>query len=195
MPPAARSRSITVTGSMSSLRSSIAAANPEGPPPTMTGPSPIAIVSLQRSCDLGAAEKSLATAHQGTGATAQPVGVGRRDAAPQGRVDLPTGHPLAEADDPPVVGIAADQLVVLVGPGAELADVRHPQQRLGTRIGELEPGVDDRLAHPLRDPEGSGDARRADSTSADVALLGMGAQLVVAMLGRRPQPDIGCGHL
>src|SRR5262245_35728869 len=131
MPPASRSRSITVTGSIPSLRSSIAAASPEGPPPTMTGPSSIAIPSsFQRRRDLSGAEEPLATSHQRPGATAQSVGIGRRDRAAERRVDLPPRHPLAEADDPAVVGIAPDQLGLLVGAGAELADVRHPQRRL-----------------------------------------------------------------
>src|SRR5215207_6369540 len=92
MPPASRSRSMTVTGSMPSRRSSIAAASPAGPPPTITCPSVIAIAPSLDS-----------------------------------RVDLPAGDPLAEADDPAEVGLAADQLAVLVGTGAVLADVEHPE--------------------------------------------------------------------
>src|SRR4051812_13010302 len=142
MPPASRSRSITVTGSMPRLCSSIAVASPEGPPPTMRGPSSIGIrCPFDRRRDLRPAEEPLAAAHQRAGTATQPVGVGRRDLAAESTIDLAAGDPLAEADDPPVVGVSADQLGVLVGTGAELADVGHLQQGLGAGVRELEPPV------------------------------------------------------
>src|SRR5512141_1498600 len=116
---------------MPSPRSSIAAASPDGPPPTMTGPSSILILGLQRGGDLRPAEEPLTAAHQGAGPAAQSIGIHRRDGAVQRRVDLAARDPLAETDDSPVVGIASDQLAVLVRARAELADVRHPEVRRG----------------------------------------------------------------
>ena len=89
---------------------------PTGPPPTITGPSAIAIpASLQSRIDLGPAEEPLAATHQRTGSTTQAVEIGRRDRSRQRRVDLAAGDPLAEADDPAEVGVALDQLTLLVG--------------------------------------------------------------------------------
>src|SRR5215212_12212390 len=96
MPPASRSRSITVTGSI-------------------PGPSAPAIAGLQRPCDLSAAVEPLAAAHQRPGPATEAVGVGGRDRPAEGGVDLPSGDPLAEADDAAIVRHPADQLVVLVG--------------------------------------------------------------------------------
>src|SRR5262245_18865555 len=138
MPPASRSRSITVTGPMPCSRRAIAAASPDGPPPTITGPSSIAIRPTPSAArlfhdrgDLRTAENPLTAAHQGTRASPQAVDIPGRDRAGEGGVDLAAGHPLAEADDPPEVGVPPDQVLVLIGPGPELADVRHPEIGLG----------------------------------------------------------------
>src|SRR3954452_8583527 len=142
---------------MPSPRSSIAAASPDGPPPTMTGPSSIPILGLQRGGDLRSAEESLAAPHQGAGPATQAVGIHRRDRAVQCRVDLPAGDALTEADDSPEVGIAVDQPAVLIRPSSELADVRHSQVRLCTRVRELEAGLGERLSDPFGDPQGTAD--------------------------------------
>ena len=86
--PRARARSRS-PGETPSPRSSIAAANPDGPPPTTTGPSAIAIVASRSSRgDLRAAEEPLAAAHQRPGAAAQPVEVDGRDRAPPARASI-----------------------------------------------------------------------------------------------------------
>src|SRR3954454_21732397 len=158
---------------MPSLRSSIAAASPDGPPPTITGPSAVAIVILHQPGDLGAAEEALAAAHQGAGAAAKPIGVNRGDRSAQCVTDLAVSDALAEADDSAVVGVARDPLRLLVGTRPELADVRHPQAaRLGPG-GELEPAIDERLAHPLGDRQRRRDAGRADSARAELVLGGV----------------------
>src|SRR3954468_23146791 len=112
---------------MPSRRSSIAAARPEGPPPTSTGPSSLAIAPLQQALDLGSAEEPLATSHQCPGAAAQAVRVRGRNRPGQGCVDLAACNPLAEAHDPPVVGVGGDAIPLLVGARPELADVGHPE--------------------------------------------------------------------
>src|SRR4051812_40398597 len=110
MPPASRSRSITVTGPSPSWRIQIAAASPAGPPPITATPSPmrpaprcsehcgdrIAARIRKRRGHLGGAEEALAAAHQRAGPAPYPVEVGRRDRAPHRVVELPLGDPLAE---------------------------------------------------------------------------------------------------
>src|SRR6266545_4238351 len=141
---------------MPSSRSSIAAASPDGPPPTITGPSSIAIFALQQALYLGPAEEPLATAHQSTRPSPQAVRVDRRDRAPQRRIDLAAGDAFAEADDPPVVRIARDAVPVLIRARIELPDVGHPQFAALRRGAELESRVGKRLADPLRDRQRGG---------------------------------------
>ena len=62
-------------------------------------------------------------------------------------------------------------------------------------LGQLEAGFDQAVAHALGDRHRPRDTGRADATGADVALLGMGRELVVAVRGRRSQADVGGGDL
>src|SRR6185295_11611037 len=144
---------MTVTGEIPSFLSSIAAASPAGPPPTTTGPSAIAIFASHQIGDLGGAEEPLAASHQGPCSTAEAVDVGRWNRARQGSVDLTAGDPFAEADDTAEVGVALDQLALVVGPRAELTDVRHPQGDRFGPCGEVESHLGECVAHPLRDRE------------------------------------------
>src|SRR6185295_11854984 len=100
MPPGSRSRSITTTSLTPRRWSSMAAARPAGPPPT------IATSGIgDHPGQLRAAVEALAAAH------------------------VPARDPLAETDHAPVVGVGGDQLGALVGAREGLADVRHAQRR------------------------------------------------------------------
>ena len=78
-----------------------------------------------------AAVEALAAAHVRARAATQAVDVDRRDRAGERVAQLAARDALAEADDPPVLGIGGDQVRALIGPRRRLADVRHPQRAAG----------------------------------------------------------------
>ena len=73
--------------------------------------------------DVGAAVEPLAAAVHGAGPAPQPVQACGGDDGGVRVADLAGGDAFAEADDAPVLGVAADQAGVLVGPDEGLADV------------------------------------------------------------------------
>src|SRR5215211_6247193 len=183
IPPGSRSRSITVTEPAPRRRSSIAAASPAGPPPTTTTPSAI---DLAEHCpDRRLAEEPLAASHQDTRAAPQPVDVDRGDRAPDRRLELPPGDPLAEAHDAAEVRVLRYQLGALERTRRDLADVGHPRLRPGRLRRQLQAGGGEPLPHPLGDRHRRRHPGGADPARARVALVFVHAKLIIAVLGRR----------
>src|SRR5947208_4728412 len=172
IPPTSSSRSITVTGPMPRRRSSMPAARPEGPPPTITAPSTALAIApsaedlgdristtRREDCgELGRAEEPLAAAHQRARPAPQPVEVRGWDRALHGLVQLPAGDALAEADDVSELGIAGDQLRPFVRARLELADVGHPEVGLARFGRQPQAGLGQAVAHVLGDRHRGRDA-------------------------------------
>ena len=63
------------------------------------------------------------------------------------------------------------------------------------RVESVEAEVDQQPEDVFGDGQRGGQARGADAADGDVALVGMGPDLEVAVLGGRPQPGVDRGHL
>src|SRR5206468_7685287 len=72
----------------------------------------------------GAAVKALTAPHQDAGAAPETVEIDGREWAGERVANLAASHALAEADDPPVVGVRGDSSSLRIGARELLADVR-----------------------------------------------------------------------
>ncbi len=95
----------------------------------------------------------------------------------------------------PYAGSRAIAAAERYGRSALLAEVRHAHRPVVVARHELQARVAEPFEHVLGDRHRGGEPGRADAADAHVALAGMKADLVVAVLGRGPEADVDRRHL